>query len=205
MVPPLRDLEEARQILTQKLNEVYTYIVANLPSTSFGGSRLQDVGNPQSPQDAVTLGFLQGVVAGLRAAQIPQRTVVTTVGRVVESSLPQYASNAAAIAGGLPVGAHFQSPDGFLRAVMSGSPSPIARVDGGTEYSAVSDVDLIDHLLLVATLGGALAGNFPNPSLAATGVSAGAHTVGLKLTGPGVNGSITVGADGRLSSVTDAT
>jgi len=63
MVPPLATLEEARQLLTQKLNEVYTYIAANLPTGSAGGQRLTDVGDPQSPQDAVTLGFLQNTLA----------------------------------------------------------------------------------------------------------------------------------------------
>ncbi len=53
--------------------------------------------------------------------------------------------------------------------------------------------------------GGDLAGTYPNPSLKTTGPGAGTYVVGLKLTGGGTNGSITIDANGRITAITPAT
>lgn len=53
--------------------------------------------------------------------------------------------------------------------------------------------------------GGDLAGTYPNPTLKNTGPGAATYTVGLKLTGGGVNGTITLDAQGRVTAVQQAT
>lgn len=53
--------------------------------------------------------------------------------------------------------------------------------------------------------GGDLTGTYPNPTLGTSGVAAGTYATGLKLTGGGVNGSITIDAKGRVTAITAAT
>lgn len=52
--------------------------------------------------------------------------------------------------------------------------------------------------------GGDLTGTYPNPALVAAGAGAGTYTVGLKLTGGGNNGTITLDAQGRVTAITQA-
>lgn len=53
--------------------------------------------------------------------------------------------------------------------------------------------------------GGDLTGTYPNPTLVSVGPGAGTYTVGLKLTGGGTNGTITIDAQGRITNIQQAT
>lgn len=53
--------------------------------------------------------------------------------------------------------------------------------------------------------GGDLVGTYPNPSLKNKGPGAGTYVVGAKLTPGGVNGLITLDAQGRVVAITPAT
>lgn len=61
-VPPMESLGDVQQILSQKLQELQTYLIGALPITDYGGTRLVNIGNPIQAGDAVNLQYLQAVL-----------------------------------------------------------------------------------------------------------------------------------------------
>lgn len=76
-IPPMGNLEDARTLFKQKLSDFQTTLIQSLPTTEFEGSRLQDVGDPQAPQDAVNLRYLQANFPAGREASKGVKTFFT--------------------------------------------------------------------------------------------------------------------------------
>lgn len=61
-IPQFSSHEEARQVLSQSLQDLQRSVLGSLPVTSYDGSRISNVGIPQYTDDVVTLGYLRSVL-----------------------------------------------------------------------------------------------------------------------------------------------
>ena len=80
----------------------------------------------------------------------------------------------------------------------------IVNAKGLVTGISVNSITLPTTLPPSGAAGGSLAGTYPNPSIAASGVAAGTYAT-AQLTALGTQGSITIGADGRITAFVAAT
>lgn len=76
-IPQFTSHEEARQAMSQSLQELQRSILTSLPITSYNGSRISGVGIPQENGDVVTLGYLRSVLPAVFPA-VRNPTLVST-------------------------------------------------------------------------------------------------------------------------------
>lgn len=117
-IPPLYSLDDARQAFALALQGLQTSL--SIPSTTFDGSRLTNVGSPQAAGDVVTLGYLRALLPSYFNTQpanqnttinsgtgVPQPTaglnIMTVVSGTVTPLIADFYTNQITLAGGVTV------------------------------------------------------------------------------------------------------
>lgn len=77
-IPQFSSHEEARQVLSQSLQDLQRSVLSSLPITSYNGSRISGVGIPQENGDVVTLGYLRSVLVPQVQSQVLSEISTTT-------------------------------------------------------------------------------------------------------------------------------
>lgn len=65
LIPQMDSFNDVRQVVANSFNQLQTQIATQGPPTNFQGQRVQNIANPQQPNDAVTLGYLNSVLIPL--------------------------------------------------------------------------------------------------------------------------------------------
>ena len=150
---------------------------------------------PINPAD-ITLALTQAILAGLVASQVNKDPSAAPFARIVDGLT---AAVSLALTERDPESASFaRVPDTMTDAVqfaISRNPGP-----PDAEYGRIPDE-------LTGAVALSLSRQIPPPrlQLPSGGPGPGTFTVGLKLTGGGTNGTITIDAEGRITAITQAT
>lgn len=89
----MNSLEELRQLVLQRLQDLQSRLVSSLPITDYGGTIIGGVGNPQQPGDVVTLSYLQTAlvtaIGAVGSQPLTSRPVLGFFGLQVIGSVPR--------------------------------------------------------------------------------------------------------------------